>query len=324
MYRTGNRMVRYFKELISGQQPQKVEEECKFRIMEHIAELNPPTTSKRELTNIDLVYRKKCKVLTDYDIVVVDFVVDDIDYRSLHFYNEQSTYNCTVQSLVKRNSPSASIELEYLRGLSYAIPITYVANNNSFENVNALVLGCGAGVIPSILSNISDIGIIDTLEIEPEVIYCAKQYFGYKESCKRIVINTDAVKYVKSASKEYSIVFLDAYENSELPESISSDLTSFLLTIQSSLSLNGIVAGNIIHYTSEDFNSELLKWKSVFPHVVLLHISNNQSLIFASTSKIFKDNSDCKHRIQQAVQVITQNEEVPLSDQLIHNFEVIS
>eukprot|EP01060_Flectonema_neradi_P002329 TRINITY_DN11409_c0_g1_i1.p1 TRINITY_DN11409_c0_g1~~TRINITY_DN11409_c0_g1_i1.p1 ORF type:complete len:327 (+),score=32.78 TRINITY_DN11409_c0_g1_i1:169-1149(+) len=325
MLRTYRTVVRYFSDFWGRSEPPTVVEECKFRIMEHIHELNlPSSVSKRDVDKIKVLFQKQCAVLANYDVVVAEFNIGDAVYRSLHFHNDRSTYNCTVQSLVNTHSQLHSIELEYLRGMMYSLPIAFVYNNNSFSDMTALVLGCGAGVLPSVLSTIQGIKQINTVEIEPEVVHCARKYFGYQDRANLKIITEDAIEYLKTCKMTYSLIVLDAYENSELPNSILSSFCEFLQSVRACLTDAGVVAGNIIYYDAAALETELKRWKSVFPNLTLLQINKNQMLVFASIIDLFDSDKKCQELVSQAIHSITTTDAVPLSASLVSDLRTVT
>lgn len=78
---------------------------------------------------------------------------------------------------------------------------------------NALVLGLGAGVVPSYLV---ELGIhVTAVEIEPVVAEIAAQYFAIPREVKVIV--EDARTYLRRTDEKYDLIFMDIFAGEKTP-----------------------------------------------------------------------------------------------------------
>lgn len=85
------------------------------------------------------------------------------------------------------------------------------------EKLRILVLGTGAGLLPMFLRNQLDAKLheIITVDINPEVIKVAKEYFGFKEDEKLKSVIADAYQYVldyqvgTTPDTKFDMIFMD-------------------------------------------------------------------------------------------------------------------
>ncbi len=92
---------------------------------------------------------------------------------------------------------------EYIECLEFPLLV-----RGKIKNVLTIGLGCGS-FEKNILSkyNIK----VDTVEISPEVVAVAKNYFDVKESDKFSIFTDDGRKFLESSSKTYDLIALDAF-----------------------------------------------------------------------------------------------------------------
>lgn len=82
-------------------------------------------------------------------------------------------------------------------------------------NLRILVLGTGAGLLPMFLRSQLDTKLAEivTVDINPEIIKIAKEYFGFKEDEKLKSVIADAFKYVNdfqvTPASKFDMIFMD-------------------------------------------------------------------------------------------------------------------
>lgn len=88
------------------------------------------------------------------------------------------------------------------------------------DKVRALVLGTGAGLLPMFLrSQLGEaLSELVTVEINPEMLKVAKEYFGFSEDEKVKAVIQDAYEYVNQGGAEnFDIILMDInYEEADL------------------------------------------------------------------------------------------------------------
>eukprot|EP01064_Diplonema_japonicum_P012837 TRINITY_DN20190_c0_g2_i1.p1 TRINITY_DN20190_c0_g2~~TRINITY_DN20190_c0_g2_i1.p1 ORF type:complete len:324 (+),score=50.45 TRINITY_DN20190_c0_g2_i1:45-974(+) len=258
---------------------------CRMRVEEHITEATNETDMRKKLETGRILYKKPCTALSNTETVVVEWGENNTKptYRSLHFNQEHHQYNCTVQSMIrwKDGKPGNTFELKYLSGLAHGTTLASTINHNKTNEI--LCLGCGAGVLPRLLHE-SRIGKITCVEVEQTVITAAKEFFGYPTSNVRTVLADGSAFLRDPILPFYNMIFLDAYENSELPASMS--CVASLLSSCKKISLpTTVVTGNLIYYNSVEREELLSHWGQQFKYLHLIVVDDHQSIIHATNSE---------------------------------------
>lgn len=131
----------------------------------------------------------------------------------------------------------------------------------------ALVIGLGAGIIPSRLSSIYGIKT-DVVEINPGVVETAERYFAFDPQKNPTSIEDGRV-FLKSDGEPYDIIVLDAFSGDTPPSHLIS-LEAFKL-VKERLSENGVLLINFVGSNQKndmEVPSSLQKTlKEVFPFV---------------------------------------------------------
>ena len=135
------------------------------------------------------------------------------------------------------------------------------------ESNKVLVLGLGSGsMAQNILDNSNS--TVDAVEIDPEVVKVAREYFGLKVENPRFGLTIgDARSFLRSNTRKYDLMLIDTYSSHY---SIPFHLTTmeYFGYVNSSLSDDGLIVLNVIsprdNGIASYFNSTLL---SVFSNV---------------------------------------------------------
>jgi spermidine synthase len=114
------------------------------------------------------------------------------------------------------------------------------------EGRNCLVIGLGAGVVPQWYEAR---GIrTDVVDIDPEVVRIARDYFGFKLSGDIIV--SDARYYLIHADKQYDYVILDVFNGDTTPGHVLS--REALQLIKQRMTPKGVLAVNVVGSLKEN------------------------------------------------------------------------
>ncbi len=126
-------------------------------------------------------------------------------YRDLRF--DQYT-----QSSVMLDSAARRLHQPYTSGTLYStmLHLPFVLNR---DIRTVLVIGGGGGVVPMIFrEHYAERGIrIDAVEIDPEVVRVAREFFGLVEDEQLRVHVRDGRMFVHNADDRYDLIILDAY-----------------------------------------------------------------------------------------------------------------
>lgn len=116
------------------------------------------------------------------------------------------------------------------------------AFNSNIQNV--LFIGGGGFSTPKyFLENYPDM-IIDVVEIDPDVIKVAKDYFNLKKDARLSIYNRDGRVYITNSNKKYDLIVLDAYSKTYIPFHLMTK--EFFMELKKDLAPDGIVVSNII------------------------------------------------------------------------------
>ncbi|HIQ22190.1 MAG TPA: hypothetical protein EYH34_13280 [Planctomycetes bacterium] len=167
------------------------------------------------------------------------------------------------QSVVKPDDPDL-IELAYARAMP--VGLAFVE-----EPRRVLIIGLGGGTIPSFLHKHYPQTIIDVVDIDPEVVAVAKQFFGFREDALMKAYVQDGRRFVERCRSRYDIVFLDAFGPDSIPYHLAT--REFLTAVRGILAPGGIVVGNVWSRSSNRlYDSMILTYQDVFEAVYILDV----------------------------------------------------
>jgi spermidine synthase len=126
----------------------------------------------------------------------------DTDGRFLRLY----FHDGLIQNTVDSNQRSISF-------YTYALEALARAYQPRLHNV--LMLGLGAGIVPSRLAR--DGALVEVVEIDPASLAVAQRYFGF--DAKRVVTHqADARTYVGACAPRYDVVLVDLFHGDGTPD----------------------------------------------------------------------------------------------------------
>jgi len=150
------------------------------------------------------------------------------------------------------------------------------------EPRDVLFVGLGVGAMPRYLAKFYPEAAIDIAEIDPDVVPVATKYFYFKETATMKVHVSDGRIFVKRAQKKYDLIFLDAYQNDDIPFHLTT--VEFLREVKSRLKEDGVVSANILSpYRNKFFDSMVMTYKKVFPHLYIFSGQRSRNVIFIAT-----------------------------------------
>jgi len=159
------------------------------------------------------------------NLKVVDYSLGDRRHRELMI-------DGLIQGGMDANDRQSVYEYSYyLEFLPYGI---------NPAGKNCLVIGLGAGLVP-VWYEARGVRT-DIVDIDPDVVAIAKNYFGFSVSGDIII--ADARYYLNTSSKKYDYIILDVFNGDTTPGHILS--LEALELVQARLTEKGIVAINLI------------------------------------------------------------------------------
>jgi spermidine synthase len=223
-------------------------------------------------------------------------VTQDVDeIRTLRFGKQG-----TRQSVVKIG------DLDYL-GLPYArSAMIGLAFTEQLDRI--LVLGVGAGNIPMFLRKHYSDAQIDVVDIDPQIIALAKQYFNFLEDDLLHAYALDGRAYVENVQKPYDLIFLDAYTAAGIPSHLATK--EFLRSLKKALKPSGAIIANMWSTPKVNplYRSMLRTYQEVFQEVYTLRVPTAGNKIVIALSKL---RAAPLNRIAQRAQLISAQKQLP-------------
>lgn len=106
-----------------------------------------------------------------------------------------------------------------------------------------LVLGLGGGTLPRFLNRYYPDAVIDAVDIDPDVVQVAKEYFGFRESRTLRAHVADGRRFVEEAREPYDLIFLDAFGTRSVPQHLTT--VEFLQAVRRAVKPEGVIVGNV-------------------------------------------------------------------------------
>ena len=159
------------------------------------------------------------------------------------YQNLRVVQNGTVRRLFGGNMSFSAMdisqpydhEMEYTRmmilGMAYAD-----------QPKNLLMIGLGAGTVATYLRKYYPDMQMTLVELDPDVVTCAEQYFNFKADDRMTVLVQDGRWHIMRDKTAYDLILLDAYHGDYIPFHLLTK--EFLELVRAHLTPNGIVISN--------------------------------------------------------------------------------
>ncbi|HEX7231668.1 MAG TPA: fused MFS/spermidine synthase, partial [Candidatus Binatia bacterium] len=145
-------------------------------------------------------------------------------------------FDRTLQSAMNLKDPTA-LRLIYSRYTSVGFAFRPDAKK-------MLIIGLGGGSIPKKVQKEFPNIEIDAVEIDPDVIRMAKEFFNVRESNTLHLHAQDGRLFLTRTQNQYDIILLDAYFTDSMPFHLTTK--EFFEQAQKKLTPNGIIVANLI------------------------------------------------------------------------------
>ena len=136
------------------------------------------------------------------------------------------------------------------------------------EAKTALVLGLGAGVVPT---RLAAKGIeVDVVEINPDYLEAAIDHFQFDASVANVV-EADARTFVRFCSVKYDVVVIDLFQSDGIPDYLLS--REFFMDIAGCMQADGVATFNTLGSSQHMgiYYNIVKTLQSVFPEVLMFH-----------------------------------------------------
>jgi len=167
------------------------------------------------------------------------------------------------QSVVKLGDPD-HLELPYAR-------VAFAGLALCDEPRRILIVGLGGGTLPSFLRKHYPRATIDAVDIDPDVVYVAKKFFGFREDDQMHAYVGDGREFVERFRQPYDVIFLDAFSSDAVPPHLTTQ--EFLRAVRRAVKPNGVVVGNVwSRYSNPLYDSMVRTYQEVFNELYVLDV----------------------------------------------------
>ena len=128
-----------------------------------------------------------------------------------------------------------------------------------------LVLGLGAGTIPSYLYQRFSKTKIYVVEILPELKEIASNYFSRPKNERLEIVIGDAYNYIKETQIQFDLIFMDVFNKNSIPKKFCTE--EFYTGLKRLISENGYVAFNT-WIDPSSYGNYIKKLENVFDTVI--------------------------------------------------------
>jgi spermidine synthase len=207
------------------------------------------------------------KVLYDKPSAYNNIIVteDDSGLRVLRFER-----NGARQSIAKPGDPT------YL-GFAYT-KVAFVGLALTPEPQRIMIVGVGGGTMPMFLRHYYPNATIDAVDIDPDVVHVAREFFGFREDAKLRAHVRDGRQFVEAVREPYDVVFLDAFGTSSVPPHLST--VEFMQAVRRAVKPTGVVVGNIWgRQMNPLYDSMVRTYQEVFDDLYVLEVPGTTNRI---------------------------------------------
>ncbi|MDO8595733.1 MAG: fused MFS/spermidine synthase [Sulfuricaulis sp.] len=167
------------------------------------------------------------------------------------------------QSVVKPGDP------EYL-ALPYAsVMLAGLALSENPRRI--LIVGLGGGTLPMFLRKHYPDATIDAVDIDPDVVYVAKEFFGFREDIRMHAHVDDGRQFIAKSRQPYDVIFLDAFGSDSVPAHLTTQ--EFLQAVRRAVKPGGGVVSNLWDSGyNRLYDSMVRTYQEVFDELFILDV----------------------------------------------------
>jgi len=146
-------------------------------------------------------------------------------------------------------------------------------------NRQSLILGLGGGNAAHLINKFWPKAKIVGIEIDPEIIKIGKKYFCLDQISNLKIVKADALSWLKSSSKRYSLILVDLYLGGQVSQ--KSETKEFIKKIQLKLKPQGVAIFNRLYYGQKKKETEVFieKLGKFFPQLSFVRTASNLLII---------------------------------------------
>ena len=152
-----------------------------------------------------------------------------------------------------------------------------------------LVVGVGGGTMPMFLRKFYPDATIDAVDIDPDVVQVARDYFGFREDDKLKAHVGDGRAFIENTREPYDVIFLDAFGTRNVPPHLAT--VEFMRAVKKAVSPRGVVVGNIWGRGANPIFDHMARtYVEVFDDVYMLDVpGTSNKIMLAPVRKLAVD-----------------------------------
>lgn len=221
------------------------------------------------LTNCSTLYTCQ-KTLYEHPSPYNNILVteDKPGFRTLHFERGGAR-----QSVAKLGDPD-HLELPYTKMMLSGLALCE-------DPQRILIVGLGGGTIPKFLHKHYPQAVIDAVDIDPDVIKVAREFFEFHDDANLRAYVGDGRKFIEDRTGLYDMIFLDAFGIDSTPYHLTT--REFFLSVKNALTPRGVALGNIWRRIYNPlYDSMVRTYLAVFDEVHLLDVQEDVNIILVA------------------------------------------
>ena len=171
-----------------------------------------------------------------------------------------------------------NLELEYTREMMASL----LLRDDARWPRKVLLIGLGAASLTKFLYRHYPLTHLTVVEIEPDVVAAARQFFKLPEDPMRInIVIGDGAEYASNIDRKFDLILVDGFDENALPGVL--DTLPFYQTCRARLSDDGVLAVNLLG-NSRGFKSSLARICEAFDDRALVFPSceSGNAIAFAA------------------------------------------
>jgi spermidine synthase len=151
------------------------------------------------------------------------------------------------------------------------------------ECKDVLLIGLGGASLPKFIQKQLPGLRLDIVELDPDVVKVAEQYFNFKGSPNTRVFVLDGRLFLKRTQKKYDVILLDAYAGDRVPFHMTT--LEFVGLVKSHLAPGGVVATNLWDPARTRFlEAEKRTYQMSFPQTYLFDAAHSGNIVIFGAS----------------------------------------
>lgn len=159
---------------------------------------------------------------------------EEAGVRTLHFGSDW------IQGAMRIARPW-NLELEYTREMMASL----LLRDDSRYPRKVLLIGLGAASLTKFLYRNFPLAKLTVVEIEPDVVAAARQFFKLPEDPRRLdIVIGDGAEFVRNNDRTYDLILVDGFDGDARPGAL--DTLPFYQMCRARLNENGLAAVNLL------------------------------------------------------------------------------